>query len=51
MLGPSHPLRQVSEDVLQELDPARGDRPFEWRRDFQIVPDGRYCVPASERDN
>lgn len=37
MLGPSHPLRQVGEDVLQELDPARGDRPFEWRRDFQII--------------
>lgn len=37
MLGPSFPLRQVSDEVLQELHPDRMDRPFEWRRDFHII--------------
>ena len=37
MLGPSFPLRLLSDDILQELDPTRTDRHFEWRRDFNII--------------
>lgn len=37
MLGPSFPLRQISDDILQELDPAKTNRPLEWRRHFNII--------------
>jgi hypothetical protein len=38
MFAPQHPLRRISDDVLQDTDPARaGKRPFEWRRNFNIT--------------
>lgn len=37
MLGPSFPLRQVSDDVLHEVNPDREKRPLEWHRDFNII--------------